>query len=1079
MKGLKLLLAGFFAISLQVSAASGTNDTGNDVRVLIDVSGSMKQNDPNNLRQSALQLLVNLLPSGSQAGVWTFGQYVNMAIKLRPVNDAWRQQAIIASQEIASHGLYTNIGGALDNASFDFNYSYFDTSKTPTSVILLTDGMVDISKNTSEDDVERSRILGELLDKYRAAGVIIHTIALSEQADKDLLQRLSSQSGGQFAIAQSADELSRIFLQTLSNIVPSTEVSIENNQFNIDDSINEFTALVFRGVGAEPTQLKTPSGITIDAISSDKNVRWYQGDDYDLVTITEPESGAWQIIANEDDANRVSIVSNLSIALGDIPGNVDEGRITTVNLDVLQQGKIVSDNNFLELLTPSIRVTQLSTGDVYNATLINQTDGRYQFQIPTDSVGSYTLEADVQAPTFDRRTKTQYSVISLFDPDVNFDPESTQLTVLLTPNSPNIELSSVNYDVTLSPAPAGTSNTLDSADGWMWQGHLEQLADYQLSVAVNGLYNDGTAFSKTILNTVISSPGVEPKVIPAPVAKVAPVVATKHDGMFGLSRKELIIAAIGAANLVLIIIAIWVYRRFKSKQEDASEEGAPLMAEPIAAEESEQEESVADDLSMLHAVDIEEDTQTVDVEVPSFDELMNDDFDGEPLDDIDELVDQAAAEFADEDKADLIDEGDGLEETATVAATDVPEFFDDAVEEDAINVMAGEPASNDMDADGDDVDIDDLLDDAALAELDAEGAELASEQANDDELNEQGLLQDELDDSLIEDEEPLADEEPEVEDAGLEDSAVEGTEIEEPAVEEPVVDGVDLEEPAFEDTEFEEPQVKDDPVMTADEPIDGQETLGASTDDNQADELDDELLDNEHDALLDSEFAEHEVSESDLSDMVQDDLSSLEDQLGDLEGIDSTEDDVDLLLDDIDDDLHNEDELPVLDDEVSEEDLEALMSKKDISDTLGADLDDLSFGADEFKPAAVKEKTNDFSALEDTDFDSVLDDMLKADSKQDGDSLDLDELDGLLDDVSIDEDTIDDSLTVDLAEDVVEHVEEPSEALRDIVENDLSLDDLPDLDDDLGDLEGLEDIDGLDDLDSLLDDLEDTPSKKK
>jgi hypothetical protein len=47
-------------------------DSKADIRVLIDVYGSMKQNDPNNLRQPALRLLTGLLPTGSKAGIWTF-----------------------------------------------------------------------------------------------------------------------------------------------------------------------------------------------------------------------------------------------------------------------------------------------------------------------------------------------------------------------------------------------------------------------------------------------------------------------------------------------------------------------------------------------------------------------------------------------------------------------------------------------------------------------------------------------------------------------------------------------------------------------------------------------------------------------------------------------------------------------------------------------------------------------------------------------------------------------------------------------------------------------------------------------
>ena len=64
-----------------------------DVRVLIDISGSMKKNDPENLRRPALNLITELLPAGDTAGVWTFGQYVNELVRHQPVDEAWRKMA--------------------------------------------------------------------------------------------------------------------------------------------------------------------------------------------------------------------------------------------------------------------------------------------------------------------------------------------------------------------------------------------------------------------------------------------------------------------------------------------------------------------------------------------------------------------------------------------------------------------------------------------------------------------------------------------------------------------------------------------------------------------------------------------------------------------------------------------------------------------------------------------------------------------------------------------------------------------------------------------------------------------------
>lgn len=62
-----------------------------DVRLLIDISGSMKDSDPDNLRAPALDLIVRLLPEGSKAGVWSFGHEVQLLVEHRVIDDAWRQ----------------------------------------------------------------------------------------------------------------------------------------------------------------------------------------------------------------------------------------------------------------------------------------------------------------------------------------------------------------------------------------------------------------------------------------------------------------------------------------------------------------------------------------------------------------------------------------------------------------------------------------------------------------------------------------------------------------------------------------------------------------------------------------------------------------------------------------------------------------------------------------------------------------------------------------------------------------------------------------------------------------------------
>ena len=67
------LLFLFAVAAVPVSADVSESGLKPDVRLLIDISGSMKQSDPENLRAPALDLIVRLLPEGSRAGVWIFG----------------------------------------------------------------------------------------------------------------------------------------------------------------------------------------------------------------------------------------------------------------------------------------------------------------------------------------------------------------------------------------------------------------------------------------------------------------------------------------------------------------------------------------------------------------------------------------------------------------------------------------------------------------------------------------------------------------------------------------------------------------------------------------------------------------------------------------------------------------------------------------------------------------------------------------------------------------------------------------------------------------------------------------------
>jgi len=293
-----------------------------DVRIIVDISGSMKANDPENLRQPAVRLLARMLPDSADAGVWTFGQWVNMLVPHGTVDDSWRQNAVTQSRKINSVALRTNLGEALEKAS-DAYLSGEDLGNT--DFILLTDGKVDLADDPAVNAAERQRILGPLLSGLTQRGATLHTVALSEEADIRMLEALAAESGGHFSLASSAEGLNRAFLKALNAAVPQDQIPLDSEGFKVDKGVEEFTALIFWGEdetsSTRTLELIDPDGNRFSKGSVAGNMQWAAETGYDLITVTEPADGQWQVNGELGEGSRVTVVSDLRMVVSPVPAS--------------------------------------------------------------------------------------------------------------------------------------------------------------------------------------------------------------------------------------------------------------------------------------------------------------------------------------------------------------------------------------------------------------------------------------------------------------------------------------------------------------------------------------------------------------------------------------------------------------------------------------------------------------------------------------------------------------------------------------------------------------------------------------
>lgn len=343
----KLVLPLLLLALLPLRQTLAATEPVSDVRVLIDVSGSMKHNDPENLRAPAMRMLVGLMPEQARSGVWTFAEMVNMLVPWRSVTNEWRQDAIEKSSEIHSYGLFTDIEQVLQKATAN------QTKPDPgvrRSMILLSDGFVDIKPDEAASQASRQRILDEIVPRLKKLNLNVHTIALSDKADHELLKALSMATDGWYRQANTAEDLQRIFLHLFEQATHRDSVPLADNQFNIDASVEEMTVLAFRKPGSEATRLQLPDGSLISREQQSEQIRWQHESHFDLITIDEPVTGQWQINAELDPDNRVMVVTDMHLETSDLPNNVLVGEQFDFEARLTEKGETITRPDFLQLV---------------------------------------------------------------------------------------------------------------------------------------------------------------------------------------------------------------------------------------------------------------------------------------------------------------------------------------------------------------------------------------------------------------------------------------------------------------------------------------------------------------------------------------------------------------------------------------------------------------------------------------------------------------------------------------------------------------------------------------------------------
>lgn len=418
-----LIVAALLSLLTWTSVAWAQENS--DVRLIVDVSGSMKHNDPNQLSASGLELMVTLLPSGVRSGLWTFGSEVANPLPASLVDNQWRRRALAQKPALTDYQQYTDIEQAIEETAMA------SPASGTRHLILLTDGVIDVpaggGNKQARDAASRQRLLTKVTPRLAERGVIIHTIAFSSQVDLSLLESMARNTGGLTAVAETPEALLRAFLDVLANIFPANQVPLDDQRFRIDERIDAFSALLFHGPDAPPLTLISPEGKRYTAKNHPGTIHWQTQDRFDVINVPEPATGEWRIEGELGEESRINIESSLVLRTGELPTTLYLGFETPLAAWLDERGERYEPESPQAL---KLRAVLRDADGTIQQTVRLQLDGeRYRGELAAPrNTGNAWLSISAETAQFIRQYHQPVNILSPISGEVDEGKRQVRLT---------------------------------------------------------------------------------------------------------------------------------------------------------------------------------------------------------------------------------------------------------------------------------------------------------------------------------------------------------------------------------------------------------------------------------------------------------------------------------------------------------------------------------------------------------------------------------------------------------------------------------------------------------------------------
>ncbi|TAN42301.1 MAG: VWA domain-containing protein [Nitrospirae bacterium] len=389
--------------SAAVPAAATSADRGYDVILLMDSSGSMKKTDPHDYRKTAAKLFISLLGKDERIGVVSFGDAAKTLIPLTPNTSQNRNSLFKAVDKISSKEFSTHMHDAVKLGFGELKGS----GRKNRLLVLMSDGKL----TTGSDDKDKAALveLSKMLPDLAKANIRLYSIAFTDLSDVKLLEEVAKATGGFFRYAKQDKDVHVTFTDMFEKMKSPDSVPLEGEEFSIDKDITEATLVITKKSGTKTT-LFDPAKKAYSPASHGSNIKWFESQIFDMITIQNPAQGRWKVKLSTTEGNRIFILTNLNLKSSMNKDFLDKGELISVDARLEKDGVVLKGSEILgqvsfyaEIITSDGKTAKVELADNGNSLGDTQAgDGIYAAGFSFSNVGDYVVKIVAEGKTFKR-----------------------------------------------------------------------------------------------------------------------------------------------------------------------------------------------------------------------------------------------------------------------------------------------------------------------------------------------------------------------------------------------------------------------------------------------------------------------------------------------------------------------------------------------------------------------------------------------------------------------------------------------------------------------------------------------------